>query len=216
MAEAYAQAGATTVMVYVRNDAAVAKSKEYSEKYRVKVIAEKLDGTSHHIPPSFFARMCADKAVRDHSATDAFIQKLIKDLGRIDIWVANAGIAQEAIKIIGEDPKTWEDIIATNYTSIIYQAALLGAYWQDAKKGNFIITASGAGTSNIRPTNQVVYNSSKAAARNLARSLAQEFKDFARVNAVSRELNCQICVRVGLILSWCMWKSLSARGKADG
>ena len=98
---------------------------------------------------------------------------------------------QEDNTIIDVDPKAIENVIHVNYTAIIYQAALLGKYWQEhatagSNTGRFIITASAAGTSNIRPLNQGVYNSSKAAAKSLAQSLAQEFKDFARVNSVSR------------------------------
>lgn len=108
------------------------------------------------------------------------------------VQVANAGVPQMDNTIMHVDPKVLENIIHINYTSVVYQAALCGEYWskpapQGPNTGRFIITSSGAASSNIRPLDQGVYNSSKAAVRVLARSLAQEFKDFARVNSVSRK-----------------------------
>jgi sorbose reductase len=104
--------------------------------------------------------------------------------------------------IINGKKADWENIIQTNYTSIVYQASLLGSVWQAQGSGNLIITASGAATSTIRPTNQTLYNSSKAAAKSLARSLAQEFKDFARVNSVSRT-SCRLgAASVGAALTF--------------
>ena len=111
------------------------------------------------------------------------------------LQVANAGVPQMDNTIMHVDPSIYENIININYTSIVYQAALLGEYWSANAPhvritGRFIVTASGAASSNIRPLDQGVYNSSKAAVKVLARSLAQEFKDFARVNSVSRERCC--------------------------
>jgi sorbose reductase len=108
------------------------------------------------------------------------------------LQVANAGVPQMDNTIMHVDPKVLENIIHINYTSVVYQAALCGEYWskhapQGPNTGRFIITSSGAASSNIRPLDQGVYNSSKAAVKVLARSLAQEFKDFARVNSVSRK-----------------------------
>jgi sorbose reductase len=101
--------------------------------------------------------------------------------------VANAGIPQDD-NILEGSHKHWEDIIHVNYTAVVYQSQIIGKVWQKSGgPASFIITASAAGLANIRPTNQGVYNSSKAAVIVLARSLAQEFKDFARVNSVSRK-----------------------------
>ena len=99
--------------------------------------------------------------------------------------MANAGIPQDDTILEGVRHH-WEDIIKVNYTAVAYQSQIVGQVWRDSPGGSFIITASAAGLANIRPTNQGIYNSSKAAAIVLARSLAQEFKDFARVNSVSR------------------------------
>jgi sorbose reductase len=115
--------------------------------------------------------------------------------------------AQDDTSVIDGPHGVFADIVHVNYTSAIWQAGIVGKFFREqgafppflacllssssslilfsAGSGNFIVTSSGAATSTIRPTNQAVYNSSKAAIRMLARSLAQEFKDFARVNSVS-------------------------------
>ncbi|GFZ44285.1 Sorbitol utilization protein SOU1 [Saitozyma sp. JCM 24511] len=161
VAEGFAQAGASVVLVYGRDPGAVQTAKMLSDKNGVQCIAMQLD-------------------VRDFDATKAAIDAVVNQFGHLDIWVANAGVAQDDMTIINGKKADWENIIQTNYTSIVYQASLLGSVWQAQGSGNLIITASGAATSTIRPTNQTLYNSSKAAAKSLARSLAQEFKDFAR------------------------------------
>ncbi len=94
---------------------------------------------------------------------------------------------QDDLSIIDGNMSHFFDIVNSNYLSTIFQAAVAGNIFRNQGSGNFIATASGAATSTIRPTNQSIYNSSKAAVRMLIRSLAQEFKNFARVNSVSRK-----------------------------
>ncbi|GAA5889913.1 hypothetical protein JCM6882_004364 [Rhodosporidiobolus microsporus] len=166
VAEAFAEAGADVAMLYGNNKEAEQRAKELAAKNNVRVVAYQAD-------------------LRQYATIAEVVKKVVADFSRIDIWVANAGIGQDDMSVIDGRPEHFADIINTNYTSAVYQAAIVGQGFREQGSGNFIVTASGAATSTIRPTNQAVYNSSKAAIRMLARSLAQEFKDFARVNSVS-------------------------------
>ncbi|KAM0755292.1 putative L-xylulose reductase [Meredithblackwellia eburnea MCA 4105] len=166
IAEAFAEAGADVAMLYGGNMDAIKRAEELAAKNGVKVLAYQVD-------------------LRTHQNISQVVENVLKDFGKIDIWVANAGIAQDDTSVIDGPPEVFADIVAVNYTSAIFQAAIVGKVFRAQGSGNLIVTASGAATSTIRPTNQSVYNSSKAAIRMLARSLAQEFKDFARVNSVS-------------------------------
>lgn len=216
VAEGFAQAGANVVLVYGRDPAAVQTAKTLSDNSGVQCIALQLDGGSSETRVAGLSG-----TVRDFDATKAAINAVTKQFGHLDIWVcslvpflrgpsltspqvANAGVAQDDMSIINGKKADWENIIQTNYTSIVYQASLLGSVWQAQGSGNLIITASGAATSTIRPTNQTLYNSSKAAAKSLARSLAQEFKDFARVNSVSRTSSRLGTRSADVACSWCM------------
>ncbi|AFR94288.2 L-xylulose reductase [Cryptococcus neoformans] len=164
-ATAFAEAGANVVLLYARSKHTEKAASDLAARTGVKVKAYQLD-------------------VRDYDATQRLVENIVTELGRLDIWVANAGIPQDDT-ILDGNRKHWEDIIAVNYTAVVYQAQIVGKAFKKGGNGSFIITASAAGIANIRPTNQGVYNSSKAAVIALARSLAQEFKDFARVNSVS-------------------------------
>ncbi|KAF7596390.1 hypothetical protein BBP40_002134 [Aspergillus hancockii] len=75
--------------------------------------------------------------------------------GRLDVVVANAGVCG------------WEH------------------FFKRQGKGNLIITASVSSILVNIPQTQVAYNASKAAAVHLAKSLAVEWAEFARVNCIS-------------------------------
>lgn len=72
-----------------------------------------------------------------------------------------------------------------NYDGVMWTAQAAGKIFKEKGKGNLIITASVSATLVNIPQTQVAYNASKAAAVHLAKSLAVEWADFARVNCVS-------------------------------
>lgn len=68
---------------------------------------------------------------------------------------------------------------------VVHCAKYAGALFKSQKSGNLIITSSmSAHIVNI-PTDQPVYNATKAFVTHLGKSLAREWRDFARVNIVS-------------------------------
>lgn len=67
-----------------------------------------------------------------------------------------------------------------------YQAAqAAGEVFKRQGKGNLIVTSSVSSTLVNIPQKQAAYNASKAAATHLAKCLAVEWADFARVNCIS-------------------------------
>ncbi|KAF7561123.1 hypothetical protein G7046_g3008 [Stylonectria norvegica] len=123
--------------------------------------------------------------------TDAVrIAKTINDIvksfgvGRLDIMVANAGVCQN-VESLEYDEKTWDYINKVNYNGVMWTAIPAGKMFKKQGRGNLIVTISvGAGLVNV-PQTQAAYNASKAGALLLAKSLAVEWADFARVNCVS-------------------------------
>lgn len=67
----------------------------------------------------------------------------------------------------------------------MWTAQAAGKVLKKQGKGNFIITASVSATLVNIPQTQVAYNASKAVAVHLAKSLAVEWIDFARINCIS-------------------------------
>ncbi|KAI7969377.1 hypothetical protein EIK77_005007 [Talaromyces pinophilus] len=81
--------------------------------------------------------------------------------------------------------ETWARDNRVNYDGVMWTAQAAGKIFKKQGKGNFIITASVSATLVNIPQTQVAYNASKAAALHLAKSLAVEWVDFARINYIS-------------------------------
>lgn len=69
--------------------------------------------------------------------------------------------------------------------SVAYCAKVVGAHFKKRGQGSFIITASMSGHIANYPQEQTSYNVAKAGCIHMARSLANEWRDFARVNSIS-------------------------------
>jgi sorbose reductase len=98
--------------------------------------------------------------------------------------VANAGIGG-TFDIAGASLEDWQKVNSVNYDGVFYLARVAGPIFKAQGSGNFIATASISGHIVDIPKNQVAYNASKAAVIHFCKSLAVEWKDFARVNVVS-------------------------------
>ncbi|CAK7204182.1 hypothetical protein SEUCBS139899_006936 [Sporothrix eucalyptigena] len=126
----------------------------------------------------------SDVTQRDHII--ATINKIAEEFGsgRVDIVVANAGVCQN-VKSLDYDEASWAWTNSVNYDGVMWTAVAAGRLFKKQGRGNLIITASvSAGLVNV-PQTQAAYNASKAGALQLARSLAVEWTEFARVNCVS-------------------------------
>ncbi|KAF5009445.1 hypothetical protein FDECE_4328 [Fusarium decemcellulare] len=134
------------------------------------------------------AYKCDVKSKEDVEAT---VEKVTRDLGgALHICIANAGVvAHSAALEYGE--KDFKEMVDVN---------LYGAFWtaQAAAKvfkhqveagqtgaASIVFTASVSGILVNIPQQQAAYNASKSAVIHLAKSLAVEWVDFARVNCVS-------------------------------
>ncbi|KAJ8130834.1 hypothetical protein O1611_g2795 [Lasiodiplodia mahajangana] len=104
--------------------------------------------------------------------------------GRLDIMVANAGVCAH-IPNLEYTEETWRDNNSVNLDGVMWTAQAAGKIFKQQGKGNLIITASVSAILVNIPQTQAAYNASKAAAVHLAKSLAVEWVDFARVNCIS-------------------------------
>ncbi|KAF2760894.1 oxidoreductase [Pseudovirgaria hyperparasitica] len=104
--------------------------------------------------------------------------------GKLDVVVANAGVCAN-IPALEYTEETWAANNRVNYDGVMWTAQAAGKVFKKQGKGNFIITASVSATLVNLPQLQAAYNASKAAVVHLAKCLAVEWVDFARVNCVS-------------------------------
>lgn len=114
------------------------------------------------------------------------LQNIAKEFGhgRLDIVVANAGVCAD-IPALEYTEETWRKNNSVNLDGVMWTAQGAGQIFKEQGKGNFIITASVSATLVNLPQRQAAYNASKAAAVHLAKCLAVEWVDFARVNCIS-------------------------------
>ena len=68
---------------------------------------------------------------------------------------------------------------------VVFCAKYAGEVFKKQQSGNLIITSSMSGHIVNVPTDQPVYNATKAYITHFGKSLAREWRDFARVNIVS-------------------------------
>ena len=120
--------------------------------------------------------------------------------GRLDIFVANAGIPWTQGTFLDGDVAQYRKVMATDMDSTYYCAYAAGQHWRRQKfegtdffgkkldnfrGGSFIATASmSAHIVNI-PQLQAAYNGAKAAIIHFVKSIAVEMVQFARANTIS-------------------------------
>jgi NAD(P)-dependent dehydrogenase (short-subunit alcohol dehydrogenase family) len=79
----------------------------------------------------------------------------------------------------------WNEVINTDLTGTFHCAKAVGAHFKERGTGSLVITSSMSGHIANFPQEQTSYNVAKAGTIHLARSLANEWRDFARVNSIS-------------------------------
>lgn len=123
-------------------------------------------------------------STNDAHAIDATLQQIVKDFGKIDIVIANAGINQH-VKSLDYTPNYWKHEIDVNVNGSFFTAQAAGKIFKAQGYGNLLFTASISGTIVNVPQCQAAYNAAKAAVIQMSKSLAVEWIDFARVNTLS-------------------------------
>lgn len=161
-----AEMGADLAITYAsRAEGGERNAKELGEKYGVKVKAYKCD-------------------VGSWESVSGFVNDVIKEFGKIDAFIANAGRTASS-GILDGSVKDWEEVIQTDLTGTFHCAKAVGAHFKERGTGSFVITSSMSGHIANFPQEQTSYNVAKAGCIHMARSLANEWRDFARVNSIS-------------------------------
>ncbi|KAH8177257.1 enoyl-(Acyl carrier protein) reductase domain-containing protein [Sarocladium implicatum] len=181
-AHALAEAGANVAIWYNSNKEALKKAEEIEQTYGVKCRAYQVNVVSPE-------------------AVEKAINEIVQEFnGRLDVFIANSGIAWEDCAFIDGSTETAKKVMAVNVDGVMWCAKSAGAHFRRQKlekttfdgkplenytAGSFIATGSMSGQVVNIPQLQAVYNGSKAAVLHFCRSLAVEWTGFARVNVVS-------------------------------
>jgi 3-oxoacyl-[acyl-carrier protein] reductase len=114
----------------------------------------------------------------------ALVAAALRDFGRIDILINNAGIASRGNSVVDTDPAEMERVVRTHAFSSFYMSKLVVPQMRELARGDVIFISSSATKSNAG--NGSPYNMGKAAIEALAQTLAKEERDNdIRVNVVA-------------------------------
>lgn len=161
-----AEMGANVAITYSsRPEGGEKNAQELARDYGVKAKAYKLD-------------------IGDYASVEKLVKDVIAEFGQIDAFIANAGRTANS-GILDGSVKDWEEVLQTDLTGTFHCAKAVGPHFKQRGSGSLVITASMSGHIANFPQEQTSYNVAKAGCIHMARSLANEWRDFARVNAIS-------------------------------
>lgn len=166
IAFAMAREGASVAISDVDEAGARAAANEIAEETGVRTLGMKCDVTSRE-------------------EIDAFVADAVQKLGRLDVMVANAGIAI-GVRAIDTTPEQWDQTMAINGRGVMLtdQAAARQMIAQ-GEGGSIINLASIAALNGISPT-LMAYCASKGAVAQLTKCFALDLAaDRIRVNAIA-------------------------------
>ncbi|KAH9909976.1 short chain dehydrogenase [Xylariomycetidae sp. FL2044] len=182
IAHAYAEAGANVAIWYNSNKKAIDEAANIEAKFGVKCKAYQVN-------------------IQTWETVQAAVDEIVKEFnGRLDVFVANAGVCWEEGAFIDGSLETMRKVMLVNVESVFLCAKAAALHWRRQKKegttvdgqklenytfGSFIVTASMSGQVANIPQLQAVYNASKAAVIHACKSFAVEWVGFARANSVS-------------------------------
>ncbi|GAA6035466.1 hypothetical protein JCM8097_000268 [Rhodosporidiobolus ruineniae] len=167
VAEAVAEAGGDVALLYNSSEAkAKAGAEDLEKRYGVKARAFKCQVTD---------RLSIEEAV-DAVATE---------FGRIDVAVANAGGGVPGSINENYKPEDWEFTMNINLNHTFWLARAVEKHFRKHGNGSFIATTSISARIVNVPYDQAAYNSSKAGVVHFVKSIARDWRGFARANCIS-------------------------------
>jgi 3-oxoacyl-[acyl-carrier protein] reductase len=120
--------------------------------------------------------------VTDRAQVDAMVERTVKDLGRLDILVACAGITRDNLlfKMTDED---WDAVIDTHLKGTFFSVRAAQKHMVEQKYGKIVLLSSTSALGNRGQTN---YSTAKAGLQGMARTLAIDLGPFnVNVNVVA-------------------------------
>ncbi|MDP9588844.1 UNVERIFIED_ORG: NAD(P)-dependent dehydrogenase (short-subunit alcohol dehydrogenase family) [Shinella zoogloeoides] len=121
--------------------------------------------------------------VGNSTAVSALMADVAEAHGRLDIVIANAGIAIEGDALVQSD-SDWQNVLDINASGVFWTVREAARHMKAG--GAIVVVGSMSGLVANVPQKHTAYNASKAAANMIARSMAVELADKGiRVNAIA-------------------------------
>ena len=133
--------------------------------------------------------------IKAHAATldvtkskdvDTLAERVMKDHGRVDVLVNNAGVARSDVRAEDTSDDHWRFHMDVNVDGVFWCCRAFGRHMLSQGSGSIVNIGSMSGFIVNKPQPQSFYNASKAAVHHLTKSLAAEWgARGVRVNAVA-------------------------------
>ncbi len=121
--------------------------------------------------------------VSDHVQAKRMVDSVVKEYGRIDVLVNNAGIVRDGLLMLMPE-KDWTDVVNVNLTGVFNCAKSVCEYMIGQKSGVVINISSLSGLTGL--PGQTNYSASKGGVIAFTKALSKELAAFGvRVNAVA-------------------------------
>lgn len=146
-----------------------------AEKARAVVVADLDEAATRAVAdalPAGVERLGIALDVTDEAAVHAAVQRIEREIGPIDLWCSNAGIARGTL--LGDDAE-WSASWNVHLLAHVYAARALMPAWTERGSGHMMITASAAGL--LTNMDSAPYSVTKHAAVALAEWLAIQHGD---------------------------------------
>lgn len=161
----FASKGFNVVIDYIEEENRAFELKELVEKeYGVKALAIKAD-------------------VREEVEVDKLVKEIIKEFGKIDVLVNNAGIAIDK-EFEDRTIDDWKNTLSTNLVGQYIVAKRVGEEMLKNKSGKIVNISSTNGINCFFPTS-IDYDASKAGVISLTHNLALQYAPYINVNAIA-------------------------------
>ncbi len=122
-------------------------------------------------------------------AIQAFVERVARELGAVDILVNNVGIGSGGRSLEDEEDERWRNIIDVNLSSMFYVAKPVVRAMIERGKGGAIINMASMSSfiiNNIAPRHNAPYCVSKAGVAHLTKGMASNWAQHGiRVNAIA-------------------------------
>jgi NAD(P)-dependent dehydrogenase (short-subunit alcohol dehydrogenase family) len=124
--------------------------------------------------------------VTNSAQVDEAAARVLKERGRVDILVCNAGIARSETAAEDLTDEHWLNVIDINLNGLFWCCRAFGRPMLQAGRGSIVNIGSMSGFIVNKPQPQAQYNASKAGVHHLTKSLAAEWgARGVRVNSVA-------------------------------
>jgi 3-oxoacyl-[acyl-carrier protein] reductase len=113
--------------------------------------------------------------VTDREAVERMVAEVERELGPIDLLVANAGVSKGSGPLSESDPEEWWDVFEVNVLGVYLCCRTVLPGMLQRGRGRVVITGSGAGY--LPGSTNTAYSASKAAVNRLAETLAESLRE---------------------------------------